>query len=85
MYRRKRVISDRLRKLNFTCTVIGARGVHGRLRWVIDNTPDSLAVFLVVDHLSPCVDIPDTDTPFIVAGGKMVLVVGIEEYRAAIR
>ena len=77
-------MSDRVSKLNLTCAVIGARGIHGRLRWVVDDAPDPLAVLLVVDHLGPCVDIPDTDTPFVVTGGKMVLVVRIEEYRAAI-
>ena len=55
--------------LSVTCAVIRARGIHGWFCWVIDNAPDSLAVLLVVDHLSPGVDIPDAHTPFIVAGG----------------
>ena len=78
-------MSDGVSKLSATCVVIGARGVHGWLCYVVDDAPDPLVVLLVVDHLSPCVDIPDTDSSLIVARGKMVLVVGIEEYRAAIR
>ena len=42
-------------------------------------------MFLVVDHLSPRVDVPDTHTSFIVAGGQVVLVVRIEEHRAGIK
>jgi hypothetical protein len=78
-------MSHGVSKLSVTCAVIRARGVHSWLRWVVDDAPDPLAVLLVVDHLDPCVDVPDTHTPFIVAGGKMVLVVGIEEYRTAIK
>ena len=39
-------------------------------------------MLLVVDHLGACADVPDTDTPLIVAGGQLILVVRIEEHRA---
>ena len=52
-----------------TCTVVRARGVHGWFGGVVDHTPDSLAVFLVVDHLSGRVNIPDANAALVVTGG----------------
>ena len=67
---------------NNTCAVVGARSVHGGFSWIIDNAPYSLSVFLVVDHLCTRVDVPNTDTPLVVTGGQLVLVVRIEEHGA---
>lgn len=67
---------------SLTCTVVRARGIHGGFCRVIDDAPHPAAVLLMVDDPLARVDVPETHTTLVVAGGKLVLVIRIEEHGA---